>query len=89
MELDEAEALANVLEVLADMGDRLAMAEFRNQELEARLEAEEKQTQHLRKRTNSHYLRIKALESMLLKLAGEWMEGSDDENCSAPMEGDC
>ena len=98
MELDEAEALANVLEALADLGDRLAMAEFRNQELEYRLEAEEKQTQHLRKRTNSHYLRIKALEartdshyrrilnleSLLLKLAGEWMEGSDDENCSAP-----
>ena len=64
MELDEAEALANVLEALADLGDRLAMAEFRNQELEARLDA---------------------AESMLLKLAGEWMEGSDDENCSAPV----
>ena len=63
MELDEAEALANVLEAIADMGDRLAMAEYQNQRLRARVDA---------------------AESMLLKLAGEWMEGSDDENCSAP-----
>ena len=30
--------------------------------------------------------KVATIESLLLKLAGEWMEGSDDENCSAPGE---